>query len=106
MSQTEPRPYVSIYVAIDTPDAPRLGGKPVRSVSWTAHRFSHAGSVVEFGVYAHHGNGQLTRIVEAKAPATPDVPDWVPRPPAGWLASLKMTEPVRPASPLMAGGVW
>jgi len=96
MSQTEPRPYVSIYVAIDTPDAPRLGGKPVRSVSWSARRFGREGAPVEFVITAHHGDGDLTTMLETQSQANPDLPAWVPRPPSGWLASLRMTAEPEP----------
>ena len=93
------RPYVSIYVAIDTPDAPRLDGKTVRSVSWSAHRYPREGAPIEFVVTAHHphaddAEGCLTTMLETKSLASPDLPDWVPRPPVGWLASLELDDHV------------
>ena len=98
MTQTSARPYVSIYVAIDTPDAPRLDGKTVRSVSWSAHRYPREGAPIEFVVTAHHphaddAEGCLTTMLETKSLASPDLPDWVPWPPANWLASLELPSP-------------
>ena len=87
-----PRPYVSIYVAIDTPDAPRLDGKPVRSVSWSAYRFSRGGAQVEYTLTAHHSDTSLTTLGDGvDLPAIlVDLPAWVPWPPANWLASLEL----------------
>ena len=87
MAQTEARPYVSIYVAIDTPDAPMLDGKPVRTVSWTANRFSSGHT--NFTVCAHHACGHLVPLLDAESIDPALVPDWVPWPPANWLASLE-----------------
>lgn len=107
-------PYMSISVQLDTPDAPRVNGRPVRVVSWTATRYP--GGKPGFSVYAHHpesadpADAPLTVLLCTNSLANPDVPAWVPRPPSGWLASLRMTaEPDRVAqasTALMAGGVW
>jgi len=99
-------PYLSISVQLDTPDAPLVDGRPVHVVSWCAVRYGD-GEPAGITLYAHHvTEPYVTVLVRTENLATADVPAWVPRPPSGWLASLKMTEPVRPASPLMAGGVW
>ena len=95
-TQTDARaPYLSISVQIDTPNAPRIDGRPVRLVSWIATRYDGAPAPT-FRVYAHFvgtDEPHLTLLLETTSLASPDLPTWVPRPPAGWLASLKMTEP-------------
>ena len=86
-------PYMSILVQLDTPDAPKLDGRPVHTVSWGAIRYDER--PVEYTVYAHHPDRAhalttLTRGVDLPA-ILADLPAWVPRPPSGWLASLRMT---------------
>jgi hypothetical protein len=93
-TQTEARaPYLSISVQLDTPDAPRLNGRPVATVSWSAIRYPSLPRVT-FVVYAHYGDAaepHIFTLLRTEATTTPDVPAWVPKPPPGWLASLKMT---------------
>ena len=85
--------YMSISVQIDTPDAPALDGRPVRTVSWTAIR--QDSGRVSYSIYAHHHDGakgkeSLTAVLYADALDRVTVPAWVPWPPAGWLASLEL----------------
>ena len=84
---------MSVSVQLDTPDAPRVNGLPVYRVSWCAARFaSEVGAT--FTVYAHHpgtDEPRLSLLLQTEATTTPDLPAWVPRPPSGWLASLRMT---------------
>jgi len=87
------RPYMSISVQIDTPDAPPLDGRPVRLVSWSAIRYDRGD--VSYVIYAHHKDQAkdkepLTEILRAEVIDPAIVPDWVPWPPAGWLASLEL----------------
>jgi len=94
MTQTEARPFMQVSVQIDTPDAPALDGRPVRLVSWTATRFSS--DHTNYSIYAHHPHGDptpfgfLTTVLDATSIDPAIVPDWVPWPPAGWLASLEL----------------
>ena len=109
-TQTRAR-YMNVSVSIDTPDAPRVSGRPVTSIAWSATRNM---GPVEFRCYAHHpddgeGGNNLTVLLCTKSLASPDLPAWVPRPPAGWLASLRMTaEPDRPyaGSPIPSPAVF
>ena len=94
MTQTEARPYMSVSVQIDTPDAPPLDGRPVHLVSWIASRFSHSTEYAQYTIFAHHRDGgDLTTILDAKSIDPDMVPDWVPWPPANWLASLELGKP-------------
>jgi len=95
MTQTEARPYLQVSVQIDTPDGPAIDGKPVHTVSWTATR--HDSGRVEYSVSAHHHGAddaplceRLTRVLTCELINPAIVPDWVPWPPAGWLASLEL----------------
>ena len=90
------RPYMQVSVQIDTPDAPALDGRPVRTVSWIAIR-QDSGDV-QYRIYAHHtyvaeGQGPLTTVLLAESLDPAAVPDWVPWPPAHWLASLELGKP-------------
>ena len=78
------RPYMSISVQIDTPDAPPLDGRPVRLVSWSAIRYDRGD--VSYVIYAHHKDQAkdkepLTEILRAEVIDPAIVPDWVPWPP-------------------------
>ena len=117
-TQTAPRsPYMSISVQLDTPDAPPLDGRPVRLVSWTATRYDRGD--VSYVIYAHHKDQAkdkepLTEILRAEVIDPAIVPDWVPWPPANWLASLELGKPGRAAASAPdrvfvlreLGGVW
>jgi len=99
-------PYLSISVQLKSPDNPY---GPEAIVSWSATRYSSGH--VEIDVHVHTSPDKCLRIAHRDALVTiEDVPAWVPRPPSGWLASLRMTaEPDRVAqasTALMAGGVW
>ena len=86
------RLFLQVSVQIDTPNPPLLDGRPVRLVSWTASRYSHGG--VGYTIFAHHcDDGGLTTILDAKSIDPAMVPDWVPWPPPGWLASLELGKP-------------
>jgi len=89
-------PFMSVSVQIDPPDAPVLDGRPVRVVSWTATRYDRGD--VSYVIYAHHKDQAedkepLTEILRADVIDPAIVPDWVPWPPAGWLASLELGKP-------------
>jgi len=85
-TQTEARaPFTQVSVQLPAPDAP----PPVTSVSWVATRFSAGG--LETGVYTFADDCSCRTLATSNSLAAPDVPAWVPRPPSGWLASLKMT---------------
>jgi len=93
MTQTEARaPYMHVSVQIPTPTGPH---GPASAVSWSATRFGDG--LVEIGVYVHPTVTTCQNIAKCAALTLPDVSAWVPRPPSGWLASLRMTaEPDRP----------
>jgi len=84
---------MQVSVQIDTPTAPALDGRPIRTVSWIAIR-QDSGDV-QYRIYAHHtyvaeGERPLTTVLAAESLDPAMVPDWVPRPPANWLASLDL----------------
>ena len=90
---TTTAPYMSISVQLDTPNAPKLDGRPVRLVSWTANRYDRGD--VSYVIYAHHKDQAedkepLTEILRAEVIDPAIVPDWVPWPPPSWLASLEL----------------
>jgi hypothetical protein len=104
MTQTATRPYMQVSVQIDTPDAPALDGRVVRTVSWIAIR--QESGLVQYRIYAHHKDQAkdkepLTEILRAESIDPAMVPSWVPWPPAGWLASLELDKP-DPAASLRA----
>ena len=89
-------PFMSVSVQINTPDAPVLDGRPVRLVSWSANRYDRGD--VSYVIYAHHKDQAkdkepLTEILRADVIDPAIVPDWVPWPPANWLASLELGKP-------------
>jgi len=87
-------PYTSVSVQLPAPSSP-YGDERV-SVNWSATRFSSGLTEVIVGVFA---GGRYTRLGSSDALTLPVVADWVPRPPAGWLASLRMTAEPDQAEP-------
>ena len=90
------RPYMSVSVQIDTPDAPALDNRVVRTVSWIATR--QDSGRVHYTIYAHRryvadGESPLATVLSAESIDPALVPDWVPWPPANWLASLELGKP-------------
>jgi hypothetical protein len=84
MNEIESRPHTSVYVALQAPDAPYAD--PDVHVSWSATRFSTG---LETLTVVAHVNGLVTRIADSPTSLTlPEVPAWVPLPPANWLASF------------------
>lgn len=85
---------MQVSVQIDTPNPPLVAGKPVHTVSWTATRQDDGH--VSYAINAHHYGpddaplaDRLTPVMRAKSIDPAAVPDWVPWPPANWLASLE-----------------
>jgi|SRR5665647_1337823 len=106
-TQTEARaPYTYVSVQLKSPDNPY---GPEAIVSWSATRYSSGH--VEIDVYVHTSPDKCQNIAHRDSLTLPDVPAWVPRPPSGWLASLRMTaeperEPELVAPVVYRGGVW
>lgn len=95
---TTTRPYMSVSVQLATPDGPLLNDKRVEVVSWTAIRYHHSDDV-EYTINAHHPyipghdtlEDHITMVLHIRETLDPAlIPDWVPWPPTGWLASLEM----------------
>jgi hypothetical protein len=83
----EPRaPFTEVTVQLDAPDSPYGTGTVV---NWDSTRFSSG--LIDTAVHVHTPQGDCIRLAGSHTLALPEVPAWVPQPPAGWLASLHAT---------------